>query len=402
MTFPGQSQLDDRSADWSWPFWPAVPLYPYGQRQTLQVEIVPEWIWTFEQIQGLLSVVTPIRMTVVRLESGGFLIYAPVAPTPECVRMLNGLVALYGEVKYIILPTVSGVEHKVFAGPFARCYPRAQVFVAPHQWSFPLDLPLTWLGLPWGRTQRLPQDPKQAPFYADFDYAILGPIGLGVGPFEEVAFFHRSTGTLLVTDTVLSVSVEPPAVVQLDPYPLLYHAKDGVTDPIVDAPSQRRKGWQRIALFSFYFRPAAVEIAGMKESIREAKLAPDRSVRNYFGWFPYRWRSDWEVSFERLSQGERVRVAPILQELILNRAPQETLAWADRVATWDFQRIVPCHFAAPIAAGPVAFRSAFAFLEVGKLEMAGEIEAGESEDLQVLRQIEAGLLRVRAMPAAQR
>ena len=36
-------------------------------------------------------------------------------------------------------------------------------------------------------------------------------------------------------------------------------------------------------------------------------------------------------------------MAPILQVLILNRNPVEVLDWADRVARWDFKRVVPAH-----------------------------------------------------------
>src|SRR4028118_2277386 len=136
-----------RPEDWSWSFWPAVPLYPYGRRRTLRQEVVKDTIWTFDQIQGILYTVVPIRMTVVKLDVGGLLVYAPVAPTPECIRLVKELVAVHGEVKYILLTTVSGIEHKVFVGPFARCFPQAQVFVAPQQWSFPVNLPLSWLGL---------------------------------------------------------------------------------------------------------------------------------------------------------------------------------------------------------------------------------------------------------------
>ena len=103
-------------------------------------------------------------MTVVKLAAGGLLVYAPVAPTVECVRLVNELVTKHGDVKYIILPTSSGLEHKVFVGPFARCFPQAQVFVAPHQWSFPVNLPLSWLGFPQKRTQVLPEDSSQSPF----------------------------------------------------------------------------------------------------------------------------------------------------------------------------------------------------------------------------------------------
>ena len=154
----------NRAKDWAWHFWLAVPLYPYSQRRTLRTEVIQGMLWTFDQIQGIFYVVVPIRMTVVKLDAGGLLIYAPVAPTPECLRLVNELVAEHGEVKYIILPTISGVEHKVFVGPFARQFPHAQVFVAPNQWSFPLNLPLSWLGLPAKRTQILPENSSQTPF----------------------------------------------------------------------------------------------------------------------------------------------------------------------------------------------------------------------------------------------
>ncbi|NES84460.1 MAG: DUF4336 domain-containing protein, partial [Moorea sp. SIO2B7] len=126
------------SRNWSWPYWPIVPIYPYSKRRTIRQEVLKDTIWTFDQIQGILYVVVPIRMTVIRLEEGGLLVYAPVAPTPECIGLVGELVSKYGDVKYIILPTASGLEHKVFVGPFARRFPQAQVFVAPHQWSFPL------------------------------------------------------------------------------------------------------------------------------------------------------------------------------------------------------------------------------------------------------------------------
>jgi hypothetical protein len=94
-----------------------VPLYPYGRRRTLRTEVVKDTVWTFDQIQGILYVVVPIRMTVVKLEAGGLLIYAPVAPTPECIQLVKELVAKHGDVKYIILPTISGLEHKVSSAP---------------------------------------------------------------------------------------------------------------------------------------------------------------------------------------------------------------------------------------------------------------------------------------------
>ncbi|MFP4297615.1 MAG: DUF4336 domain-containing protein [Spirulinaceae cyanobacterium] len=349
--------------EWSWPFWPLVPLYPYGKRRTFKTEVVKDRIWTFDQVQGILYVVVPIRMTVVKLAKGGLLVYAPVAPTPECVRMLRELEAQHGEVKYIILPTVSGLEHKVFVGPFARQFRQAQVFVAPSQWSFPLNLPLSWLGFPLKRTHILPRDSRDAPFGDEFAYEILEKVYLGPGSFEEVAFLHKASRTLLVTDTVVSIPEDPPPIVQLEGFPLLFHARDKASDPFEDTPEMRRKGWQRITLFSLYFRPGALEPVPFKDALRNALKASNRSKKNYFGFFPFQWQNGWQQSFNSLQGGGRLLVAPVLQTLILNRAPQETLDWAKRISLWDFERIIPCHFSAPIAATPEQFRQAFRFLE---------------------------------------
>jgi len=104
---PTSAQIDNR--DYSWAFWPVVPLYPYSKRRTIRKEIVKDTIWTFDQLQGIFYVVVPIRMTVIKLEPEGLLVYAPVAPTPECIRLVKELVAEHGEVKYILLTTVSGI-----------------------------------------------------------------------------------------------------------------------------------------------------------------------------------------------------------------------------------------------------------------------------------------------------
>ncbi len=397
-----QRQQSIRHRDFSWPFWLAMPLYPYGRRQTLCTEVVKDKVWAFDQVQGIIYVTVPIRMSVVKLDAGGLLIYAPVAPTPECIRLVKNLVEQHGDVKYIILPTISGLEHKVFVGPFARRFPNAQVFVAPNQWSFPMNLPLSWLGFPSKRTQILPSDSSKAPFADQFDYAILGPIELGPGRFGEVAFFDKRSRTLLVTDSVLSVPEEPPEIVQLDPYPLLFHAKDDAFEVVEDTEANRRKGWQRISLFAFFFQPSALEVVKMGQSIRDTFKAPDRSKQSYFGWFPFKWKDDWKQSFDALRGGGRLFVAPILQTLILNRGPRETIDWAEQVASWNFQRIVPCHFDAPIEAEPRQFRQAFAFLE--KQPSLSEDFSGNrshslpEEDFEFLRALEENLNRIGITP----
>ncbi|MBD2680612.1 MULTISPECIES: DUF4336 domain-containing protein [Nostoc] len=382
--------------DWSWPFWPAVPLYPYGRRRTLRKEIVKDTIWTFDQLHGILYTIVPIRMTIVKLAAGGLLVYAPVAPTAECVGLVNELVAKHGEVKYILLPTSSGLEHKVFVGPFSRRFPQAQVFVAPHQWSFPFNLPLSWLGFPQKRTQELPENSSLVPFADEFDYAILD-INLGRGSFAEVAVLHKRSRTLLVTDSIISVPEDPPQILQLDPYPLLFHARDNALEAMEDNEDNRRKGWQRISLFALYFRPSALEVTSMGQMFRDAFKAQERSLQSYFGLFPFRWQQTWKQTFDALRGQGRPFVAPILQILILPQAPRQVLNWADRVASWDFQQIIPCHFDSQILANPHQFRQAFAFLEknpsVSKDFSGTESQPLFEEDLRFIQELEAGLVK---------
>ncbi len=391
----GAEEKQSRS-QWAWKFWWTLPIYPFGQRRTLQTEVIPDQLWTFDQLQGVFYVVTPIRMTVVRLAAGGLLVYAPIAPTPECIAMMNALVSQYGDVKYIILPTVSGLEHKIFVGPFARQFKTAQVYVMPHQWSYPVTLPLSWLGLPIGRTEVLPEDSSKTPFGDEFDYEILGPIALGVGPFAEVAFFHRASRSLLITDSLVSVPENPPAIVQLDPTALLYHAKENAGDVVNDTLENRLKGWKRIALFSFYFRPSALDIMDLGPAWKEAQAAGDRAPKAYFGLYPFRWNAGWERSFEALAGDGRLFVAPILQQLILNRDPQVVLDWADRVATWGFDRIIACHLDSPVLTNAIAFRQAFAFLE--RSPKHPENQPLPQADFALLRDIEDQLLSRQITP----
>jgi Domain of unknown function (DUF4336) len=389
------SALPSQTADWDWRFWPILPLYPYGKRRTLRQTVVPDTIWTFDQVQGILYTVVPIRMTVVKLAAGGLLAYAPVAPTAECIRLIRELEATHGAVKYIILPTSSGLEHKIFVGPFARQFPQAQVFVAPNQWSFPFKLPLSWLGFPPQRTQVLPAVSWQAPFADEFDYAILD-IDLGQGSFAEVPLLHRPSNTLLVTDSLISIPAEPPALLQIDPYPLLFHARDSALEPITDTPTNRMKGWQRICLFAVYFRPSALESVNLGKTLREAWQSPDRAKRAYFGLYPFCWKPDWLESFALLQASGRPFVAPILQTLIFPQAPRQVLSWADRIATWEFEQVVPCHFSAPIAVTPRQFRQAFSFLERNPQAGSGfgdGLLPLPDADFEFIREIEATLIK---------
>ena len=107
-------------------------------QKTVRTEAVPGQVWTFDQIIGALYVHVPIRMTVVKLSKGGLLAFCPVNPTPECLSLVRELEQEHGALRYIVLGSAA-IEHKVAAGPFARSFPLAQLWVAPDQYSFPFD-----------------------------------------------------------------------------------------------------------------------------------------------------------------------------------------------------------------------------------------------------------------------
>jgi hypothetical protein len=259
-----------------------------------------------------------------------------------------------------------------------------------------MNLSLSWLGFPTKRTHVLPEDSGDAPFGDEFAYEVLS-INLGRGSFEEVALLHKRSRTLFVTDSMLSVPEKPPEIVQLDPYPLLFHARDNAFDVVEDSEANRDKGWQRISLFALYFRPSTLETMGLFQAFRDALKAPDRSKKAYFGLFPFRWKTDWQPSFHALRGGGRPFVAPILQTFIFNQAPRDVLDWADKVAKWYFQQIIPCHFDSPIEVDPHQFRQAFSFLE--KKPSIGEnlLESGSQplleEDLEFIRKLEENLTK---------
>ena len=68
--------------DEAWPWWPLLPLYPYGKRATNVEELSPGQVWSFAQLQGVYYVAVPIRLTVVKVPRGLMLV-TPLRPTPE-------------------------------------------------------------------------------------------------------------------------------------------------------------------------------------------------------------------------------------------------------------------------------------------------------------------------------
>ncbi|KAL3940146.1 MAG: hypothetical protein SGARI_001104, partial [Bacillariaceae sp.] len=356
-------------------------------KKTISKEIVPGKIWTFDQKFGILNVQVPIRMTVVKLsDGGGLFVYNPVAATPECVGMLQELIQQHGPLKHIVVGSVA-LEHKVYAGVLAQKFPKAQVWLTPGQYSFPVDLPDPFLGFPASRTEMVPQRPEDAPseWSKDFDFLTLGPFRSRDGAFAETVFRHKDSKTLIVTDTVLEVTEEVPEICALEPSPLLYHARDTVTDVVQNTPETLKTGWRRVALFGLFFTPSAIDIKDGDVAFKERR--PDINS-DFIGIYPWDWVRDDKASFNALTGG--LLVAPILQTLILNRQPVACLDFADAVSKWDIERIIPAHFKNDLKYNGRDYRKAFSFLEA-RGTPAG-LPKPLDGDLAFLKESEEGLL----------
>ena len=349
--------------DQHWPWWPLLPLYPYGRRPTLVRELVPGQVWSFEQLQGIFYVAVPIRMTVLRLREG-LLLYGPVAPTRELLAQLRQLETTHGPVTTIVLATSSGLEHKLPLPALARAFPRAQVWVSPGQWSFPLRLPLRWLGFPAGRTQTLFED--GLPHGDQLLWDSLGPVDLGLGCFQDVSCLHKASGSLLVTDALVAIGPEPPELFDADPTPLLFHARDRGDEPLSDGAEQRRKGWQRLVLFASYFQPAFLEVLPLGQVWSQAFQPGLRNPRSYFGLYPFRWQAGWQEAFSALlADGQpKLQLAPVLERLVFPRHRDLLLAWLRRLARLQgISQMVGAHYLAPMPCTGADFARLAAELE---------------------------------------
>ncbi|CDY34700.1 hypothetical protein HID58_044793 [Brassica napus] len=329
------------------------PLGPFLNRRTIRTEAVKGSIWMFEQEQalGFSSVSTNIRMTVIKLKSGGLWVHAPIAPTKECIQLIEELGA---PVEYIVLPTFA-YEHKIFVGPFSRKFPKAQVWVAPRQWSWPLNLPLEFFGI--FRAKTIKDGDLSTPWADEIEQKVLSSPEVGIGPYVEVAFYHKRSRTLLVTDAVIFVPRKPPSSISSES--LLASAKNGLAvkilskgkqvpnDPVVDTPNTRQKGWERMVLQILFLGPSNL-------------LEPN-------------------ASFAQMSQ--KLIVSPIVKTLVFSKVPEKVRDWIEEIASdWRFKRIIPAHFEAPVNAGRSEFLAAFGFLD----DLLGERYVNRPPSLSIL------------------
>lgn len=121
------------------------------------------------------------RMTVVRLETEGLWLHSPVRPTPERRRAVDQL----GPVEHLVAPNKI---HSLGIGPWKALYPSAKVWASPGFNKRHPDIAVDAL---------LTNDLAPA-WSSEIDHCAIE----GHSVLDEVAFLHRPSRTLIITDLI--------------------------------------------------------------------------------------------------------------------------------------------------------------------------------------------------------
>jgi hypothetical protein len=146
---------------------------------------VCEGVWIVDGgAQHLLGLAFPVRMTVVRLADGGLWLHSPVRHTPQLQAALEAI----GPIRHLVAPDTA---HWVHCSPWRKAVPGAQLWAAPG-----VEERAAGQGVDLHGAQDLSDRPPE-PWAGEMDQALFTAPG-----FVEVAFHHRPSRTLVLTDTV--------------------------------------------------------------------------------------------------------------------------------------------------------------------------------------------------------
>jgi hypothetical protein len=133
----------------------------------------------------------PIRMTVIRLAGGDLLLHSPTEYTDSLHREMEAI----GRVQHLVAPNVA---HWSFLQEWQRQIPEAATWAAPGLRERN-QVKKSGVRLDHDLSNRAPTD-----WAGEIDHVVV-PGGAG---FREVALFHRSSRTLVLTDLVVNMEAE--------------------------------------------------------------------------------------------------------------------------------------------------------------------------------------------------
>lgn len=142
-------------------------------------------VWTVEHPMRFPGGVhLPSRMTIVRLPGGDLWVHSPVPIDDALAAEVDAL----GPVAHVVAPSL---YHHVFVRRTLARYPHALLSAAPGLAEKRPELPVA---------DEL-EDEAPPAWQGTIDQVLLA----GVPRLNELAFFHRPSGTLIVTDLVFNV-----------------------------------------------------------------------------------------------------------------------------------------------------------------------------------------------------
>ena len=144
-------------------------------------ELVPNHIWHAQQRLHFGPIKIQTRMTVIRLLDGALWVHSPIEPSPSLTAELSSL----GDVRYVLAPNLS---HHLFFRRFLKSFPRATGFVAPGLATKVNDL------------SQYAVVPTPGPWRDELQSWFID----GLPVLSETVWFHKDTGTLLLTDLLFS------------------------------------------------------------------------------------------------------------------------------------------------------------------------------------------------------
>lgn len=260
-----------------------------------------------------------LRMTVARLPDSSLLLVSPVAPTPECLRLLG---TLGGDVRHIVLPS-SAPEHWFYGPKLSAAFPAATVWTVPGLLEGK-GLPLPFFGAIIAsmrpRCKTLGADPLPEELQGELEAAVLqAPF------FNEAALVLPRYRALLLADTGAQGRGAPRGVWQT--------ARAGHAHTAAAAPSAlgRPRPTPRPLRAGFCMRADEYGHLGAG-SIKAAQQV-----------------GVWD------------RLGPITR-IVFDKFPDQGRAWVAAVQEYDYDVVIPAHASAPVADGKAAFSDCFSFL----------------------------------------
>jgi Domain of unknown function (DUF4336) len=145
--------------------------------------IVPDAVWHAQHPLKFGPIAITTRMTVLRLRDGSLWVHSPIPLTDALREQLEEV----GNVRYVVAPNKS---HHLFFRDFVSAFPAAQGFIA--------------VGLELKRSDLagFPPIPRDAPWQAEVEGFFID----GLPILNETVWFHRDTGTLVITDLLFCFS----------------------------------------------------------------------------------------------------------------------------------------------------------------------------------------------------